>query len=163
MEYTRDSVRGEFLRAAEVEGKSAAAAEVEVRRYAGLLRQAIRAAGLSIAEVERRLGVRPKSLRRVLSGEDDLMFKHVVLVLRVIGMSHEEFFTIALRRKALTPRLEASLESLRGEFDALVERMQTDGAKAAGRALFAASPRRLGNTARAAIQRRAAGPVVAGG
>jgi hypothetical protein len=34
--------------------------EEEVRRYAGLLKQAIRAAGLSVSEVERRLGAGPK-------------------------------------------------------------------------------------------------------
>jgi antitoxin Phd len=55
--------------------------------------------------------------------------------------------------EALTPPLEDSLESLRGEFDALVERMQTSEAKAAGRALFAASPRRRGNAARAVARR----------
>jgi transcriptional regulator with XRE-family HTH domain len=141
-------MRGEPLRAAEVGGESETAAKVEVRRYAGLLRVAIRGAGLSIAEVERRLGVRPKSLGRVLGGESNLMFKHVILVLRAIGMSQEEFFSVAV-----PPRPEGALESLRGEFDALVERMQTAGAKAAGRALFAASPRPLGQTARAASQR----------
>ena len=67
-------MRGESLPAAEVGGESEAAAEVEVRRYAGVLRLAIRAAGLSLAEVERRLGVQPKSLRRVLAGESNLMF-----------------------------------------------------------------------------------------
>jgi hypothetical protein len=43
--------------------------------------------------------------------------------------------------KALTPRLEEILDSLRGELDALVERMQTSEAKAAGRALFTATRR----------------------
>jgi transcriptional regulator with XRE-family HTH domain len=73
--------------------------EVDVRHYAAVLRQAIRAAGLSVTEVERRLGVGPKSLRRVFGGQVDLKFKHLVAVLRVIGMSHEEFFTFALRRR----------------------------------------------------------------
>jgi antitoxin Phd len=57
---------------------------------------------------------------------------------RVVVLSIEEY-------EALTQPLEDSLENLRGEFDALVERMQTSEAKAAGRALFAASPRRLGH------------------
>jgi hypothetical protein len=74
-------------------------AEVEVRHYAGVLRQAVRTAGLSVTEVERRLGVGPKSLRRVFGGQVDLKFKHVVAVLRVIGMSQEEFFTLAIRRR----------------------------------------------------------------
>jgi hypothetical protein len=74
--------------------------EVEVRQYAALLRQAIRAAGFSVSEVERRLGAGPQALRRVLGGSTDLKFKHVVAVLRIIGMSQEEFFLIA----ALTAR-----------------------------------------------------------
>src|ERR1700688_47532 len=75
------------------------AVEVEVKHYAGILRHAIRAAGFSVSEVERRLGAGPKSLRRVLGGQVDLKFKHVVAVLRVIGMSQEQFFAIAARRR----------------------------------------------------------------
>jgi len=71
--------------------------EVEARQYAGLLRQAIRAAGFSVSEVERRLGTGPKVLRRVFDGSVDLKFKHVVAVLRIIGMSQQEFFAIASR------------------------------------------------------------------
>jgi transcriptional regulator with XRE-family HTH domain len=73
--------------------------EEEVRRYAGLLKQAIRAAGLSVSEVERRLGAGPKALRRIFSGQVDLKLKHVVAILRIIGMSQEEFFAIAARPK----------------------------------------------------------------
>ena len=75
------------------------AVEVEVKHYAGILRHAIRAAGFSVSEVERRLGAGPKSLRRVLGGQVDLKFKHVVAVLRVIGMSQEQFFVTAARRR----------------------------------------------------------------
>jgi transcriptional regulator with XRE-family HTH domain len=74
-------------------------AEVEVRHYTRVLRQAIRAAGLSVTEVERRLGVGPKSLRRVFGGQVDLKFRHIVEVLGVIGMSQEEFFKLALRER----------------------------------------------------------------
>jgi hypothetical protein len=80
-------------------GEARPAVEEDVRHYAGVLRQAIRAAGLSVSEVERRLGAGPKSLRRVFSGQVDLKFKHVVAVLRIIGMPHEEFFAIAARRR----------------------------------------------------------------
>jgi transcriptional regulator with XRE-family HTH domain len=73
--------------------------EEEVRRYAGLLKQAIRAAGLSVSEVERRLGAGPKALRRIFSGQVDLKLKHVVAILRIIGMTQEEFFAIAARSK----------------------------------------------------------------
>ena len=75
------------------------AVEIEVKHYAGILRYAIRAAGFSVSEVERRLGAGPKSLRRVLGGQVDLKFKHVVAVLRIIGMSQEQFFAIAARRR----------------------------------------------------------------
>ena len=75
------------------------AVEVEVKHYAGILRHAIRAAGFSVSEVERRLGAGPKSLRRVLGGQVDLKFKHVVAVLRIIDMSQEQFFAIAARRR----------------------------------------------------------------
>jgi transcriptional regulator with XRE-family HTH domain len=71
--------------------------EEEVRRYAGLLKQAIRAAGLSVSEVERRLGAGPKALRRIFSGQVDLKLKHIVAILRIIGMSQEEFFAIGSR------------------------------------------------------------------
>jgi AraC-like DNA-binding protein len=72
-------------------------AEVEAQHYAGVLRQAIRAAGLSVSEVERRLGAGPRTLRRVFGGTTDLKIKHLVSVLRIIGMSQEEFFAIAAR------------------------------------------------------------------
>src|SRR5260370_16879808 len=74
-------------------------AEVEVRHYAGVLRQAVRAAGLSVTEIERRLGVGPKSLRRVFGGQVDLKFRHLIAVLGVIGMSQEEFFNLPLRQR----------------------------------------------------------------
>ena len=73
--------------------------EEEVRRYASLLKQAIRAAGLSVSEVERRLGAGPKALRRIFSGQVDLKLKHIVAILRIIEMSQEEFFAIASRPK----------------------------------------------------------------
>jgi transcriptional regulator with XRE-family HTH domain len=79
--------------------ETTAEVEEEVRRYAGLLKQAIRAAGLSVSEVERRLGAGPKALRRIFSGQVDLKLKHVVAILRIIGMSQEEFFAIAARPK----------------------------------------------------------------
>jgi transcriptional regulator with XRE-family HTH domain len=69
--------------------------EEEVRRYAALLRQAIRAAGLSVSEVERRLGTGPKALRRIFSGHVDLKLKHVIAILRILGLSQEQFFAIA--------------------------------------------------------------------
>jgi transcriptional regulator with XRE-family HTH domain len=69
----------------------------EARHYAAILRQAVRAAGFTMTEVEHRLGAGPKALRRVLCGAVDLKVKHIIAVLRVIGMSQQEFFAIATR------------------------------------------------------------------
>jgi hypothetical protein len=71
--------------------------EVEAKHYAAVLRQVIRASGFSVSEIERRLDLGPQSLRRVFNGTTDLKFKHVIGVLRILGMSHEEFFAIAVR------------------------------------------------------------------
>jgi hypothetical protein len=103
--------------------------EVEVQHYAGVLRQAIRAAGLSVSEVERRLGAGPQSLRRVFGGTTDLKLKHLVAVLRIIGMSQEEFFAIAARtarrrqHRSAGGELLASFERIgyRGEFVPLAD------------------------------------------
>jgi hypothetical protein len=92
--------------------------ETEALHYARVLRQAIRVAGLSVSEVERRLGQGPKSLRRVFAGVVDLKFKHVVAVLRIIGISQEEFFALAAQgRRRRGPRSRGS------EFLAAFERM----------------------------------------
>ncbi len=66
----------------------------KVRRFVALLKQAIRAAGFSVSEVERRLGVGPKALRRIFSGHVDLKLKHAYAILRIIGMSEQEFFAL---------------------------------------------------------------------
>ncbi len=52
--------------------------EVQAKHYAGVLRQAVRAAGFSVSEIERRLGTGPKNLRRVFDGSVDLKFKCIV-------------------------------------------------------------------------------------
>ncbi len=64
---------------------------------------------------------------------------------RAVVLSMEEY-------EAIAPRRDDPLETLRGEFDALVERMQSADAAAAGRALFEASPRQLGEAARSAAR-----------
>jgi hypothetical protein len=87
-----------------------------------MLRQAVRAAGFSVSEIERRLGTWPKNLRRVFDGSVDLKFKHVVAVLRVIGMSQAEFFAIASRTGSLRRRGTAG-----GELLASFERLGYQG------------------------------------
>jgi prevent-host-death family protein len=55
---------------------------------------------------------------------------------------------------ALTRAAESRLDSLGGEFDALLARMQTPKARAGMKAAFGASPRELGRAAVAAARRR---------
>jgi hypothetical protein len=110
---------------------------VQAKRYAGLLRQAVRAAGFSVSEIERRLGTGPKALRRVFGGSVDLKFKHVIAVLRIIGMSEQEFFAIAShdagrrRRGGASSELLASFEraGYRGEFVPTDDDLETPSAE----------------------------------
>jgi hypothetical protein len=99
--------------------------EVEVQHYAGVLRQAVRTAGFAVSEVERRLGTGPKALRRVFCGAVDLKLKHVIAVLRIIGMSQAEFFAIASRTERRGRRSSAG-----GEILATFERIGYRGALA---------------------------------
>jgi hypothetical protein len=109
--------------------KPSSPVEQEVRHYSVVLRQLIRAAGMSVTEVERRLGQGPKSLRRIFVGEVDLKFKHVISVLHVLDMPPEKFFEIAAaqaqRKKQRLPAadLVKAFEAMgyRGDFIPLDE------------------------------------------
>jgi transcriptional regulator with XRE-family HTH domain len=90
--------------------------EQEVRHYGVVLRQIIRAAGLTVTEVERRLGQGPKSLRRVFCGEVDLKVKHIVSVLHVLGMPEEKFFEIVAERRK---KRRAAADELLEAFEAM--------------------------------------------
>lgn len=62
--------------------------------------------------------------------------------------------------KHMMSRIPDPLKQLQGEFDAMLARMQTPRSKAGGRALFAATPERLGSaavTGRAPAKHRHAG------
>jgi hypothetical protein len=111
------------LASGEAMRESQSPVEPEVQHYTGVLRQAVRAAGFSVSELERRLGTGPKALRRVFCGTVDLKFKHVVGVLRVIGMSQEEFFSIAVRA-ARRPRKRSPAGELLATFERLGYRGQ---------------------------------------
>jgi transcriptional regulator with XRE-family HTH domain len=73
--------------------------EDEIRRCRELLRTSIRVAGLSVAEVERRLGIRPRTLQRVLLGRFDLKLRHILAVLEVLGLKYEDFYRAAAERR----------------------------------------------------------------
>lgn len=66
---------------------------------------------------------------------------------RAVVLSIEEF-------EALMARVPDPLASLRAEFDALVTGMQKRPARAAGRALFKATPAELGRVAKAGARKR---------
>jgi transcriptional regulator with XRE-family HTH domain len=103
--------------------------EQEVRHYSVVLRQIIQAAGMSVSEMERRLGQGPKSLRRVFAGVVDLKFKHVITVLHELDMAPEKFFEIAAaqarrkRRRLPAAELVKAFEAMgyRGDFVPLDE------------------------------------------
>ena len=69
---------------------------------------------------------------------------------RVSITKHDQVRAVILsvpEYEALIGRRQDSLSSLSHEFDTLVEGMQSPRARAAGRALFAATPARLGRAA----------------
>lgn len=66
---------------------------------------------------------------------------------RAVVLSLEEY-------EAMLARLPDELEALRGEFDSLVGRLQKPKARAAGRALFKATPGALGKAAVAGARKR---------
>jgi len=76
----------------------------------------------------------------------------------VIGITkHDEVRAVVLsieQYRALLASQRNPLAELEGEFDALVSRVQTPKARAAGRALFDASPERLGRAAVAHRRKR---------
>jgi transcriptional regulator with XRE-family HTH domain len=83
--------------------KNSKAIEDEIERCRLLLRASIRVSGLSVAEVERRLGLRPRTLQRVLLGRFDLKLRHILAVLGVLGIDYEAFYRAAAeRRQVLT-------------------------------------------------------------
>ena len=76
---------------------------------------------------------------------------------RIAITKHHEVSAVVLSRREyefLLSSQEDPLVELRDEFAALVQRMNAPRAKRAGRALFDATPARLGRAAVAAIRRR---------
>lgn len=73
--------------------------EDEIERCRLLLRASIRVSGLSVAEVERRLGYQPRTLQRVLLGRFDLKLRHILAVLQVLGIDYDEFYRAAAERR----------------------------------------------------------------
>ncbi|MGH2628752.1 MAG: helix-turn-helix domain-containing protein [Anaerolineales bacterium] len=97
------------------------AAGAEVEKVSAALRQRIRLAGLTLREVEERLGMGKNYLRQLLSGAVDLKLKHLLAVLQVVGESPVDFFVGVYG----VPRLERSeAESDDPYFRAAIRAMQ---------------------------------------
>lgn len=66
--------------------------EDEVRQAARLLECLIQAAGVSEADLERRLDASPGYVGRVLSGEIELKLRHILSILRALEIEPALFF-----------------------------------------------------------------------
>jgi antitoxin Phd len=97
---------------------------------------------ISATEAKNRFG---DLLDSVLQGGMVLITKHETP--KAILLSMEEY-------AALSRPTQTSFDTLGGEFDALLARMQTAKARVGTRAAFNASPEQLGNAAVAAARKR---------
>lgn len=96
------------------EEKTKEAKELVIRR----LKTAMRLLGFTNREIERRLGYTPSYLTRLLSGEIELRFEHIVEIASAMGMTAEEFFQFAYpvrtgERSDPASKLAEVLEELR--------------------------------------------------
>ena len=94
------------------------------RELTEALRRTIRQAGLSYAEVERRLGMGRDSLRQLLAGRVDLKVKHLLGVLAAVGIEPAAFFAEQFGPPA-TPRYPLpSASPLHPDFAARLQRVE---------------------------------------
>ena len=100
------------------------------------------AASVTATDAKREFG---RLLEMVLQGGLVVITKHEAP--KAVLLSLDEF-------DALAKAKERELDSLSGEFDALLARMQTPKARAGMKAAFGASPKRLGRAAVAAARKR---------
>jgi transcriptional regulator with XRE-family HTH domain len=64
----------------------------ETRRVLDALRQRIRLAGLSLRDVERRMGKRHDYLRQVFAGDIELRYEHIAGILAALEVPPADFF-----------------------------------------------------------------------
>jgi antitoxin Phd len=98
---------------------------------------------ISATEAKNKLG---EVLDSVLQGGMVLITKHETP--KAVLLSMEEY-------GALSGAAQSRLDTLNGEFDALLEHMQTAKSRAGMKAAFSASPKQLGKAAVAAARSRA--------
>lgn len=69
--------------------------ESQTAHLARVLKKSISALGLSLREIERRLGLSRGYLTRLFAGEMDLKVDHVVEIAKALGIEPEEIFRLA--------------------------------------------------------------------
>ena len=75
----------------------------ETQRLLTVLRTAIQALGISIRELERRMGLSTGYLSRLLGGKVELRVDHVCAIARTLGLEPAEVFQAAFPRDATPP------------------------------------------------------------
>ncbi|MGH9361918.1 MAG: helix-turn-helix domain-containing protein [Thermoanaerobaculia bacterium] len=88
-------------------------AEQELTRLRRALRERIRDAGLSLREVETRLGMGTDYLSQLLRGSMDLKAKHLFAVLELLQVDPGEFFLELYPSAAPQPRLDEEFIAVR--------------------------------------------------
>jgi antitoxin Phd len=101
------------------------------------------AASISATDAKNEFG---RILEKAIQGGTVVITKHDVP--KAVLISVNEF-------NALSRAVGVKLDTLSGEFDALLARMQTPAARAAMKSAFDASPKQLGKAAVAAARKRA--------
>lgn len=105
------------------------------------LRDATKSSSVTATEAKNQFG---QILERAIKGERVYITRHEAP--KAVLISVDDF-------QALAAHTQTKLESLSGEFDALLARMQGLGAHAAMKAAFGASPKQLGIAAVAATKK----------
>lgn len=72
-----------------------------------ILKTSIHTLGLTLKEVESRLGLSRGYLSRLFAGEMDLKIDHVVQIAEVLGVEPEEFFRLAFSASETEPTQKA--------------------------------------------------------
>ena len=106
------------------------------------LRDAAKSSSVTATEAKNQFG---QLLERAIKGERVYITRHEAP--KAVLISVDDF-------QALSAQATTKLDSLRGEFDALLERMQAPGARAAMKAAFGASTDELGIAAVEAAKKR---------
>lgn len=80
----------------------------QTKRLTFVLKSAIRAGGLTLKELEKRLGVSPAYLTRLFSGQIPMRVDQVTEIAEAAGLDPDEIFRLAFPavQKPVTPEME---------------------------------------------------------